>query len=166
MCIIHAYTCMFVNCAGAYKKAITFVACRRELGGWGIEQEGDFSLYSSAFQTTNRAGGASIFCPSFITVEYAVLLCIFAYSLLCMSLTMGLWWHLTGFWPFPGLEFTIFMLGWQCHIAIKVPNFLILTLNFSYVPEANSSWASTAIYLSELWLWIYHLSKETFFFFF
>lgn len=71
--------------------------------------------------------------------------------------------------PFLRLESTSVMLIWQCQVAIKVSNLLILfkfwilnSLSLSCEPEANSS--CTDIYLSVILTLTYDLSKEISFF--
>lgn len=154
----HTHTCtrMLVKCARVHERPITLAASSRELI---TEEETEGRLSISVFFRLPVGGGANEFsllsrASTCWALSHAA--CSVCPSPYVFDNTR------TDLCPFPGLESTAFMLGWQCHIAIKVPNSLILTLNFSCVPEAKSLWIGTAIYISYFWLWVYYLLKKVY----
>lgn len=139
------------------QRPITFVASRRELDHWGMKIEGRHFTGYQCF-SNYLLGNAPIFLLSSITDQYTAWM--FSFSQLSVSLNIQVWLQADLF-PFPGLESTGFSFALQCHIATKVPNSLISTPNFSWVPEKRVH--GLALPYTFLYFWIRDITYKNFF---
>lgn len=139
------------------QRLITLVASRRELDRWEMKIEGRHFTGHQCFSNYLVGRHPCFFSHLSQTStwhEYfhsATSVCPLSYQLDNLQ---------TDLFPFPGLESTAFKFALQCHIAIKVPNSLILNPNFSCVPEQRVR--ELALPYTFLYFWLRDITHKKF----